>query len=193
MLAGLASCEEEAIRSYDAPKDPPSRMPRAEVPPAGPMTAPSQAGAARATWVKPESWRVDPQGASFAMASFLAGPEDAATPTKITLTQLAGEGGGLMANVNRWRGQLGLDAVATIDEQTHAPVVLGDIGGIVVDMTASAGAYGDDPLRTVGVIAFHAGEAWFVKMTGPASVVESARPAFDAFVASVRIPHNHEH
>jgi hypothetical protein len=183
-LTWLGACDDDAIRNYSAPKDPPkaSQPTRPTVPPPGAVAPGTQA-----TWVKPPDWRVDPQGTSFAMASFLAGPEDAANPVRITLTRFGSDGGGLLPNINRWRGQLNLAPIAKLEDENAAPVSLDGVVGVLVDLAAE-GAYGSDPERAVGVMAFRRTDSWFVKMTGPSSAVEQARPAFDAFVASVRLP-----
>ncbi len=182
-MAWLGGCEDESIRSYTAPKDPARAVQQQQMPTA----PPSAAAAASATWVKPPDWRVDPQGASFAMASFLAGPTDAASPVRITLTRLGGDGGGLLPNLNRWRGQLKLDPIASLDEQQAQTVAVDGIAAVLVDLAAQE-AYGSDGERAVGVMAFRRADSWFVKMTGPSSAIEAARPAFDDFVASIRLP-----
>lgn len=185
-LVALAACDDPAIRTYSAPKDPPP--PAATSAPQPPDPADARPPA---TWVKPPDWRVDSAPVSFALAAFVAGADDA--PAKITLTRLAGDGGGALGNINRWRSQLNLAPVATLGEQPATPVQMDSLTGTLVDLQAE-GEYGSDPGRIVGVLVFHGREAWFVKMTGPASVVEAQRPAFDAFVASIRLDHSqHAH
>ncbi len=57
------------------------------------------------TWEKPDSW-IPSRGSSMRLASFevpfSTGSGD------LSIIELSGDGGGLMANVNRWRGQVGL-------------------------------------------------------------------------------------
>lgn len=188
LLTWGSGCDQDEIRSYSAPKDPPPPSADRAAPPPG---EPDQHQRPPATWIKPPDWRVDPTPASFAIASFVAGAED--KPVRITLTRLAGEGGGALANINRWRSQINLPPVASLDEQPITAVKLDGLDGSLVDLQAEAD-YGSDPSRTVGVLVFHGREAWFVKMTGPATAVEKQRPAFDQFVASIRLDHSqHAH
>lgn len=186
VIAVLAGCDREGIRTYDAPADPPPlTLDSSEGQGAGPFAQTPRG----ATWTMPESWRPDPQPPAMAAASFLLGNATINPPARVTVTQLAGDGGGLLANVNRWRSQLQLPPVASIDEQATRPVsVAGAVEpGVAVDLQADA-AYGSDPQRTLGVLIFRPTDAWFVKATGPASVLEAARTDFDAFVASLQLP-----
>lgn len=174
IACGMSGCDEDAIHGYIVPKDAPM-----------PVQQPAAAAPAQdaAMWVKPPDWRVDPQGSQFAMASFLAGPDDPQGVVKITLTRFGGDGGGVIANLNRWRGQLGLPPVTSLDEQPHTPVTLHQTPAILVNLT------GDNGQGMVGVLAFRKTDSWFVKATGPTAVLEEqVRPSLDAFIASIQLP-----
>ena len=58
------------------------------------------------SWVVPDSW-IPGNMSSMRLASFNA-PYDEGV-ADISITNFSGDGGGLMANVNRWRKQLGLE------------------------------------------------------------------------------------
>lgn len=114
------------------------------------------------------------------------------------LTILPGEGGGLVANVNRWLGQLGLadlDAAgvaalptvsllgqpATLVEGKGHFTGMGDqdqadwgLLGLVQTMRVP-GAGGEEQVFTA-----------FIKMTGPAGLIDAERAGFQSFYQSLR-------
>ena len=99
------------------------------------------------------------------------------------MTVLPGEAGGELANVNRWRGQIGLpamDAAALAAAREPLRTKAGTVS--VYDFTSDAGAKS----RVVAGLAFVDGNTWFVKMTGDAAAVAAARPDFLRIVESLR-------
>ncbi len=64
-------------------------------------------------WQVPAGWQEVP-GGQFLVAKFtLAGEGNASAA--VNVSNAAGEGGGLIGNVNRWRGQLGLGQLSDAD------------------------------------------------------------------------------
>jgi len=102
---------------------------------------------------------------------------------EVGVMPLSGMGGGLLPNVNRWRGQLGLDAWSE-DELKK------EMRGVAVDGEAAVmvelAGKGDSPQSIVGVVAPRKGLTWFITMKGPAPLVGRQRSAFDTFLKSVR-------
>ncbi|MBM3983558.1 MAG: hypothetical protein FJ304_25460 [Planctomycetes bacterium] len=95
-------------------------------------------------------------------------------------------GGGLAANVNRWRGQLGLQALPDEDAETSLkPVKVDGVNGYRFDLTG-ADVPETGAVRIRAVIVARGERMWFFKMMGPANLVENQAPAFDGFVDSVR-------
>ena len=82
----------------------------------------------------------------------------------MTVVPLPGMAGGDTANVNRWRGQVGLPA-ATADElqKMGEAVQVGDQSATLYDIAGS-----DNAKRILGVIQQRSGTTWFFKMTGDA-------------------------
>jgi hypothetical protein len=131
------------------------------------------------TWQVPAGWQEVTAG-QFLVAKFtLTG--DGATAA-VNVSSSPGDGGGLAANVNRWRGQLGLppspDISATPVDITGGKASLVDFSG--TDARTS------QPSRLVGVIVSQAGQTWFYKLMGDAKVVESQKDAFTKFVQGVK-------
>jgi hypothetical protein len=106
------------------------------------------------------------------------------------VTTLAGEAGGLVANVNRWRSQLSLPALSSdgVAALPRVPwlggeAVLVDVEG---DWTGMSGEGSGARWRLVGLLQVGTPQSRFLKLVGPAEVVARERGAFDALVASFR-------
>jgi hypothetical protein len=97
---------------------------------------------------------------------------------------LPGPAGGELSNVNRWRSQIGLEP---IDEATLArsrQAVRSKAGTLsVYDFTSS----GTKKSRVVAGLFEAGGSTWFVKLTGDAEAVASARPDFVRLMESLRL------
>jgi hypothetical protein len=136
-------------------------------------------------WDVPPGWVEKPRRP---MRVVTLAPEDA-KESECYVTVLTGIAGGVEANVNRWREQMGqppLDtaAVAALE---RIPVlgqeaVLVRIGGHFTGMGDAdvAGAV------LLGLICERRSDTLFVKMTGPAAEVEPAEAGFIAFCKSLR-------
>jgi hypothetical protein len=102
---------------------------------------------------------------------------------------LSGTGGGLASNVDRWRKQMGLeplrpgevDALPEI-EVVGAPAKVVELSGDYAGMGSEARA----EWKLLGAVQVRANGSLFVKMTGPAEVVDAERDAFFAFCESLR-------
>lgn len=139
---------------------------------------PSAAGETPLKYELPPGWReLGPEGISVAAFETEGG--------KVTVTRLAG-GNDLLANVNRWRDQVGLPHV---DEkqlgETVQSVTLGD--GEKADYVALTGPEGASPRKAIlGVMAKRGDTAWFVKLVGDADAVAREKSRFESFVKSLR-------
>ena len=92
---------------------------------------------------------------------------------------------GLLANVNRWRGQIGLEPVTEKDlEAIVQPLDLNGTKASLVDMTGAEPGSGK-PSRTVVAMAAKAGRTWFYKMSGDVPVVEKEKETFINWVRKV--------
>jgi hypothetical protein len=106
---------------------------------------------------------------------------------EVTVTSLAGEAGGMLANVNRWRSlQLKLDPYKTEEEMTKALKDI-KIAGKPAHYVNIPGPEGPKQERILGAILKRGTETWFFKMRGPAGLVQDNERAFkDEFLESVR-------
>jgi hypothetical protein len=131
----------------------------------------------------PKGWRpVEDRGVMLARFEVGEGKHMASA----TVMTLLGEGGGLVANVNRWRAQIGLDA---LDEQAVAravrPIKVDGLPGHGVDLTGPQ-VDGKASQRILAVVVKEGDRVWFFKLMGPADLVAEEKQAFEQFVESVR-------
>jgi len=123
----------------------------------------------------PKEWQSVAPG-PMQMAKFTA-----ANGVEISVSAFPGEVGGVLANVNRWRGQLSLAPITEADlPKTTAPVE--NLSGAVLADLSSA----DGTKRTLAVIVPCAGQTAFYKMTGAPAAVEAERTRFIAFVQAAK-------
>ncbi len=134
-------------------------------------------------WEVPPSWKEQAPG-DMILSSFAA-TDDAGNRVDITVSRFGGPAGGVQANVNRWRGQLGLGP-ASDDELAKLPTL--DVAGgraTLVDVSGVNAKTGK-PGRLVGVIVPRGGQTWFFKLIGHDAVAQRERENFVKFVQSVK-------
>ena len=176
-LAALAGCKDDAVRAYRAPKDPAPQPQMA----AAPGDAAPATNAALPKWEPPATWAAQPPSA-MRLASFRAGEAD------VSVSKMPGPAGGTLANVNRWRGQLGIAPLAEGDLAAAQQAI--EVGGEKAQLFDMAGDKPPEgkaqPQRTLAAIVPHAGETWFFKMSGDTASVATERANFAAFLQSIR-------
>lgn len=137
-----------------------------------PMQPPPTEGGGPLRYRAPEGWKETRTVPGIEIAAWQVGDAKVSVSTA---------GGDLRANVDRWRGQVGLNRL-TDEEWARGPRKL-DVSGV----TAS---YFDLPGREKRILAAvlsHEGKTWFFKMIGPSDQVGKEQAAFEAFVQSVRL------
>ncbi len=135
-------------------------------------------------WQVPAGWQ-EVAGGQFLVAKFTIAGADGATAA-VNVSSSAGEGGGLIGNVNRWRGQLGLAPWS--EAEVNQSVTTIDVAGgkaSLVDISGTEARTGK-PTRLVGVMVPQSGQTWFYKLMGDSKVVESQKAAFTQFVQGVK-------
>lgn len=143
-------------------------------------------GQALPAWELPSGWQQQPTP-QMLLAKFLAKGEADST-AEITVSSLAGTGGGLLMNINRWRGQLGLAPISEGDlSKAHSLMQVLGKNATLVELSGTDQKSGN-PANLVVVIVPHAGQSWFFKMMGDVKTFDSHKPAFLKFVQSIRFP-----
>ena len=152
------------------------------VPPGAANVGVSSAG--RPQWAVPSSWKEVP-GGQFLVAKFTITGEGNAQAA-VNVSSSAGNGGGLAANVNRWRKQLGLGELSN-DELAKVAKVIETTSGraTLVEMNGQDARSGQ-PTSLVGVMVVQPGQAWFYKLMGDAPIVAAQKDAFTKFVQEVK-------
>ncbi len=164
ILGLLCACEEAGIRSYRAPKQ---------------QARATHAESLSVVWTTPQGWESVSSDQPMRLATFLPG---AGLP-EVSVTAFPGDSGGMLANINRWRNQLGL---GPIDEaELLRTVEMGTVEGVKVGTVDIAGANGQQMLGAV--IVPGDGKTWFVKATGAPDVIATLKPVFRAFALSFRL------
>jgi hypothetical protein len=189
----LAACGEEKVAVYRVPKEKDPEMPAAAPADAG-SGADTSPGAAMAgaqvptaagadlVWQAPAGWEAKAAGP---MRKATYGVPGAGGACELSVTAFPGDVGGELANINRWRGQVGL-----------APLGAGDVEGSVSRVEANGLKFsivelvpaGEGSNGILGAIVPFSGTTWFFKLTGPAPALRASKPGFLAFLHSVRAP-----
>jgi len=189
---GLAGCDQDEIRTYQAPKDP-SLL--SEV-----QTIASSSAAKRPTmdWTVPDGWRRQSGLRAMRVATFEVDSKDKIV--EIAVSAFPDRAGGLLANVNRWRGQVNLNPINQLDlDRVLVPFSNQSVRGYTLDFTGPESDGGDRlGERILGaIIDDGVGMTWFVKAKDKSSVLESLKNDVDQFARSFRITaanqpgHNH--
>ena len=138
-------------------------------------------------WEKPGGWE-EIAPTSMRVANFRLGEGGMG---ECYLTALPGAGGGMAANINRWRRQMGLEAwtdeeIAALETTTllNQPAPFAAFDGTFSGM---GGAGTKENYRLLGAILSYDQFTLFVKMTGPVDVVRKEEKAFKDFCASLNI------
>ena len=137
-------------------------------------------------WTTPEGW-TEGAPSQMRLIDLKFGP---AQEGECSLTAMPGTAGGLAANLNRWRTQMGqpplteeeiekLPRKTLLGTPSHFLSIDGEFKGVGAE-TAQKG------FRMLGMIQQAPELTIFVKMTGPKELVEKNTAAFEAFCASVQ-------
>ncbi|MFT4901380.1 MAG: hypothetical protein ACI81V_000651 [Lentimonas sp.] len=177
-LCGLVGCDSRHPRVYDIPADAPASNAPGDVgSPPDPARAVASELSMALQWSLPAGWQ-----------AVLAGPMRLAVYTapdgvELSVSRFPGTVGGDLANVNRWRGQLGLAGVAELT----------DVPGLV-ERNCPAGTgrflelFADEPLSAAGMRTFwifHQGDSWFFKAVGSRQALTANREQFDGWIQSI--------
>ena len=161
----------------------PAGHPDVSMMPAAPQSAPpSREG--QPQWDVPAEWK-ETAGGQFLIAKFLI-TGDAGSEAAVNVSSSAGDGGGLAANVNRWRKQLGLGELSPEEIIKSAqPLAVSGGTATIVEMSGTDARSGQ-PASLVGVMVPQGGQTWYYKLMGDGKVVAGQKGAFTKFVQSVK-------
>ena len=182
-LCVLGSCKDDEIRTYRVATDSTSEN---AAPPAVDAASKEEephdhaAHSGSVVWQVPDDWKPEKAG-QFVTAAY-------ALPTggRVTVSKLGGDGGGLAANINRWRGQVGFKPLPD-NEVTGQPLKVADSDEemLLFNLT-SADSAADAEGILAGVLPLKT-ETWYFKFSGPVGVLRKTEGVFAQFLRTVRI------
>ena len=172
----------------------PAATAQAQLPPSHPpIDAGSMAGQAgpaassalaKPNWTVPSDWK-EVSGGQFLVAKFVL-PGRGDVLTAINVSKSTGDGGGLLANLNRWRNQISLQPVTEADLATQVQSLdLPGGKGTLADISGQDAKTGQKT-RVLAVVVPRPGETWFYKLMGDAQVAQQEKDAFMKFVQGVQ-------
>ena len=176
----LSSCKDEEIRTYRVATDSTAETP---APPAADAAAegdePDDHATQSVVWQTPADWKPEKAG-QFVTAAY-------ALPSggRVTVSKLGGDGGGLAANINRWRGQVGLKPLADKDVTGQSLKIADSQEVMQLFNLTSANSAADAEGILAGVLPLKT-ETWYFKFSGPVGVLRKTEGVFAEFLRSVR-------
>jgi hypothetical protein len=165
----IASVRPAGAASRLAP--PPPANPAASVPEPAPEKP-------RLQWEVPPGWS-PVQASSMRYASFAVAGQNGES-VDIAISVFPGDTGGDLANVNRWRGQIGLE-----------PMEAAALKSLMVSVSAKNGVFQTVELsgpkgRILAGWTLRDGQTWFFKASGPDRLVAGEKEKFVKFLQSVQ-------
>ena len=133
------------------------------------------------SWQLPEGWKLDDKPVAMRFATILIPAEP--KPLQLTVSRFPGDVGGTLANVNRWRMQIGLSPLGEADlAKELKEVETSGQKAKVADMHNP-----QNKQRLIGVILPGGQETWFFKVTGTSDTVEPHKEKLMTFLKSVKV------
>jgi VCBS repeat-containing protein len=136
-------------------------------------SSPDQTGSPQFQWKIPDAWQKLPAG-QMQVAKFSVPSKDGAK-AEVSVSVFPSDTGGTLANVNRWRRQIGLSEVDESGLQSCIAGLDASPGAVLVNLT-------NEQRQLLGAIVPRQGKWWFYKMLGDAPAVASAHEDFLRFV-----------
>ena len=190
----LTGCGDDPVAVYRVPKEKDAEIPMAAAADAGAPSAPAPgtgmadtavptASGEALAWQAPAAWT--PKAPS-AMRKGSYSVPGGGGEADLSITAFPGDVGGELANVNRWRGQIGLTPLGP--EELDASVSRFDQGGLKVTLVELASKGDPNNKAILGAIVPFQGSTWFFKLAGPGNSVRAAKAAFMDFLRTVHAP-----
>ena len=188
LMLFAAGCGRDSVKVYHVENSDTAAPPPAAAPGTMPATmpgglpAPDNSGLPKLKYILPEGWKEKPL-TQMRVASFEASGNG--KTADVSVIPMGGMAGGNLANVTRWRGQVGMEPVddAAVQKMTEKVVIAGQDADLFDIAGTSAGGGGAQ--RIIASVLHRDDTAWFFKITGDANLVEQQKPAFISFLKTV--------
>ncbi len=184
-VLALAGCGRDEVAHYRVPKSDPTAV-SASGGAGGPGTAglpppPDASATGTLEWKLPKGWTESRSAGGMRYATI---KPTAAGKIEVSVTVFPGPAGGELANVNRWRNQIGLPPIEDAALEKDRKTLKSPAGSLsLFDYTSD----GKEKTRMVAAILFAGGNSWFVKMVGDAGPVAASRADFVRLLESLRL------
>jgi len=181
----LSGCKREEVQSYEVPKETPvTPSPSASMAGAANPHAAAPVASPKVTWGKlPEGW-TEAEAGQMSLASFsITGDGGQAS---VAITPLRGMAGREGIIVNMWRQQVGEPELSPEEAAKQlSPVEIDGGEGKMFDVTGKA--EGGAAMRIVTAMQHRGETSWFFKLAGHDALVQAQKPAFVAFLKTIKI------
>lgn len=137
-----------------------------------------------AAYTKPQGWVLDPQERPMRVATFHV-TGDGEQADVIISALPANQFGTPEANINRWRGQVGLAPVDDPASVARSEMAIGGAKGFQLDF-AGLPAAGQPAQRLIVAQVTKGATSYFFKFIGPGKLVEQQKQSFDSFLQSIQ-------
>ncbi len=146
------------------------------------MPVPTASADNTLVWTAPASWQTKPLGQMRRGSFGIKGADG--SEADLSIFVFSGPAGGVIDNINRWRGQIGLAPVdqAKLADETSLIKTESGLDLTVVDMTNATGE------RIIGAILSENGFSWFFKLKGPAALLGAEKNSYLSFLKTVKKP-----
>jgi hypothetical protein len=181
----VAACGRDEVAHYRGPKSDPGAAPAP-----GPMGSaaaanlpppPDESTTGALRWALPKGWTETRSAGGMRYATI---KPTAPGKVEVSVTVFPGPAGGELANVNRWRNQIGLSPVDESALGKDRKSLKSPAGTLALfDYTSD----GQQKTRMVAAILLAGGNSWFVKMVGDAGPVAASRADFVRLLESLRL------
>jgi hypothetical protein len=178
VLWSFSGCDDSKIEVYRAEKE--QGLETSQTP----ATAGENRGGV--TWQAPVEWEEQPATGP-RRGSFKIHGQDGAK-ADLSITAFPEDAGGLLANVNRWRGQIQLAPLS----QSDLPLIVTSLSASehsisFVNMVSEQALKDGNKSRILGGVLPLDDETWFFKLTGPDELVASETDRFKKFLETVKV------
>ena len=126
-------------------------------------------------WQTPANWTQSTASAMRKASYAITHPEGT---LDVAVTSFPGDVGGPLANVNRWRQQIGMGPISAAELDANYAPLQGQEPGFYTELMGPE-------TSTLAATFVHGGHSWFFKMTGPTAAIAKEREAFLQMANSV--------
>lgn len=132
------------------------------------------------SWTLPAGWTTVPGERPMRVATLKTA--EATGSAEVSITQFGGDVGGQLANINRWRGQIGLAPVSQAElKDLIKPFEIEGFKGYIVRLKGEK-----QSILAAGLFETAENRTWFVKIQGTEEQVEKNEKDFTDFVKSFK-------